>query len=247
MRLLKDGLLMKIFQNFAKGLLLGAMALAATAAEAAYVGNPIVSGGAVDGLSPLVILGEYNSAGPTGASTVSFPSAGSVSDVQFYGGNYNFTLYALAPGGLSSGVQTFTVAAAESFSGSASTGAQSLAVSGFSVAAGDLLAFAGIGPQYVSASNATGSDATYADAASSPGFVATPPSRTVGSVFTVESAGTAATYDYIANTYDNQGRTYTIGVDYTPVPIPASVWLMLGGLGGLGLLARRRIGLTIDR
>jgi hypothetical protein len=239
---------MQISKNIGKGLLFGAMALAATAAQADYVGNPIISGGMADGIPPLVILGEYNSAGPTAASTVSFASASSVNDVQFYGGNYNFTLYALAPGSSSGGVQTLTVAAAESFSGSASTGAQSLAVSGFSVAAGDLLAFAGIGPTYVSASNATGSDATYADAAASPGFSATPPSTMVGSVFTVESAGTAATYDYINNAFDNQGRTYTIGVDYTPVPIPASVWLMLGGLSGLGLLAcRRRMGLTFDR
>jgi hypothetical protein len=222
-----------------KGLLLGAMALTATVAKADYVGNPIVSGGMVDGSPPLVILGEYNSAGPTGASTVSFASAGTVNDVQFYGGNYSFTLFALAPGSLTAGVQTFTVAAAESFSGSASSGAQSFAVSGFSVKAGELLAFAGIGPTYVSAMNAAGSDATYANAAASPGFIATPPSTTVGSVFTVESSGTAATYDYINDFFDNQGRTYAIGVDYTPVPLPASAWLMLSALGGLGLLMRR--------
>ena len=165
-----------------------------------------------------------------------------MSDVQFYGGNYNFTLYALAPGSLTAGVQSFTVAAAESFSGSALSGAQSLAVSGFSVKAGDLLAFAGIGPTYVSASNATGSDATYADAAASPGFIATPPSTTAGSVFTVESSGTAATYDYINNYFGNQGRTYAFGVDYTPspVPLPASAWLMLSGLVGIGVMARKR-------
>jgi hypothetical protein len=233
--------------NLRMGLLLGAMALAATAAKADFVGNPIVSGGAVDGLPPLVVLGEYNSAGPTAASTVSFASAGTVTDVQFYGGNYNFTLYALAPGSLSGGVQAFTVAAAESFSGSASTGVQSLAVSGFSVAAGDLLAFAGTGPTYVSASNATGSDATYADAAASPGFIATPPSPVVGALFTVASAGTVANYDYINDFFGNQGRTYAIGVDYTTtaVPIPASLWLMLGGLSGVGLLARRQTGVSL--
>jgi hypothetical protein len=233
--------------NLRMGLLLGAMALAATAAKADFVGNPIVSGGAVDGLPPLVVLGEYNSAGPTAASTVSFASAGTVTDVQFYGGNYNFTLYALAPGSLSGGVQAFTVAAAESFSGSASTGVQSLAVSGFSVAAGDLLAFAGTGPTYVSASNATGSDATYADAAASPGFIATPPSPVVGALFTVASAGTVANYYYINDFFGNQGRTYAIGVDYTTtaVPIPASLWLMLGGLSGVGLLARRQTGVSL--
>jgi hypothetical protein len=233
--------------NLRMGLLLGAMALAATAAKADFVGNPIVSGGAVDGLPPLVVLGEYNSAGPTAASTVSFASAGTVTDVQFYGGNYNFTLYALAPGSLSGGVQAFPVAAAESFSGSASTGVQSLAVSGFSVAAGDLLAFAGTGPTYVSASNATGSDATYADAAASPGFIATPPSPVVGALFTVASAGTVANYDYINDFFGNQGRTYAIGVDYTTtaVPIPASLWLMLGGLSGVGLLARRQTGVSL--
>ena len=233
--------------NLRMGLLLGAMALAATAAKAAYVGNPIVSGGLTDGSPPLVILGEYNSAGPTAASTVSFASAGAVTDVKFYGGNYNFTLYALAPGTLSGGVESFTVAAAESFSGSASAGVQSLTVSGFSVATGDLLAFAGTGPTYVSASNTTGSDATYANAAASPGFIATPPSSVLGALFTVASTGTAANYDYINDFFNNQGRTYAIGVDYTTtaVPIPASFWLMLGGLGGIGLLARRQTGASV--
>jgi hypothetical protein len=35
------------------------------------------------------------------------------------------------------------------------------------------------------------------------------------------------------------GQVYR-GVDVAPVPLPASAWLMLAGLGGVGLSARRR-------
>ena len=38
---------MQISRNFGKGLVLGAMTLAGTAAKADYVGNPIISGGQV--------------------------------------------------------------------------------------------------------------------------------------------------------------------------------------------------------
>jgi len=230
---------MQISRIIGNGLVLGAMALTATVAKADYVGNPIVSGGDVDGEPPLVILGQYNEENNSPVSTVTFGSAGTVNDVQFYGGNYDFTLYALAPGDLTGGVRTFTVVAAETFSGLATSGPQLLAVSGFSVMAGDLLAFAGTGPTYASAFDATGSDATYADAATMPGFTATPPSTTIGSTFTVAASGTAASYDYINDYFGNQGRAYAIGVDYTPVPLPASAWLLLGGIGVIGLFSRK--------
>jgi len=38
---------------------------------------------------------------------------------------------------------------------------------------------------------------------------------------------------------DTDGVTYNI-TSLTPVPLPAAAWLMLSGLGGLGLVGRKR-------
>ena len=113
-----------------------------------------------DGVAPsLVILGEYSSAGPLAtASTAATLPAGTVQDVNFYGRNYNFTLYVLLSLGTTlpnPNEQTFQVVASQTFSGVASApGVITLAVSpSFSVSAGDLLAFAGTGPWYAQAGN----------------------------------------------------------------------------------------------
>lgn len=104
--------------------ILSALALlAARCAEAGtvYIGNSLtVPNGAEDGIPPLVILGEYSSAGPlaTASSATTLPN-GTVQDVKFYGQDYDFTLYALSPvaGGPNANEQTFQVAASQSFCG----------------------------------------------------------------------------------------------------------------------------------
>jgi hypothetical protein len=136
-----------------------------------YVGNSLtVENGGSDGSPPFVILGEYSPAGPLAApSTSTTLPSGSVVDVKFYGNNYNFTLYALSyvSAGSKANEQKFKVVASQQFSGSPSTGVQTLSVTGFSVNAGNLLAFAGTGPYYAqSANDATDSDATYENSSS---------------------------------------------------------------------------------
>jgi len=204
-----------------------------------YVGNTLSSGGAADGSPPFVILGEYSPAGPLGSSTITLP-AGTVQDVKFYGGNYDFTLYALSlvGSGPFPNEQTFHVAAAETFVGSASAGIQTLAVSGFSVAAGELLGFSGIGPFYPQSPNdAVNSDATYGTGVLS--FAAVPP--TLGQTLSVGvTTDPLATYDYIPDVFGNQGRTYSIGVDVsTTVPDSSSTLLIAPIMAMLAVMKRR--------
>ena len=126
----------------------------------------------------------------------------------------------------------------------------------FAVGAGDFLAFAGLGPYYTydDAHDAKGSDATY-ESASMPGsYAAIPP--TADETFTVGLHGDAnATYDYISNHFDDQGRYYGIGVYYTAAvpgstsavsdyssaaPEPSTWAMMLIGFAGLGFARYRR-------
>lgn len=181
-----------------------------------YIGNSLtVTNGGSDGAPPLVILGEYSSAGPLATSTTTLPT-GTVEDVKFYGGNYNFTLYALSyvSAGSNPNEQKFKVVASESFSGSAPTGIQTLPVTGFSVSAGNLLAFAGTGPFYSENPNdALNSDATYENSSNPGSFTATPPAGS-GTIFTVGLyTDPSANYEYIPDSFGNQGRDYGIGVD----------------------------------
>ena len=159
---------------------------------------------------------------------------GTVQDVKLYSIHWDFTLYALSLVGSNPGhnEQTFRVVDSESFSGSASQqGIQTLAVSGFSVGAGDLLAFAGIGPYYPqSPNNAPNSDATYADSdLSSSGypasFSATPPGGPGAQFIVGATPDLNANYDYIPDPFGNQGRTYAIGVDVS-VPDSGSTLLL---------------------
>ena len=86
----------------------------------------------------------------------------------------------------------------------------------FTVGAGDYLAFAGIGPYYPQQPNdAVGSDATYESSSKPNTFTAIPP--TTGQTFTVGAHGDPnATYDIGPDLHGNQGRSYGIGVYYTP-------------------------------
>jgi hypothetical protein len=64
-------------------------------AQTVYIGNSLtVTNGAPDGGAALVILGQYSTAGPLAASSVTLPT-GVIQDVKFYGRDYDFTLYAL--------------------------------------------------------------------------------------------------------------------------------------------------------
>jgi hypothetical protein len=221
---------------------------AVPAAGQTYVGNDFSAGtslltalqsdGYKDNVAPFVILQEYNSSGPATSGAI-FTSAGTVNDVSFYGGfsgggKYDFTVYALAldSSNAAKNQQTFTVVGDETFSGTvASQGAHTLSAD-FSVGAEDYLAFSGIGPFYPQQPNdAVGSDATYE---SSPNTnTATPPSA--GQTFTVGANGGSATYNYISDIHSNQGRSYGIGVDYTPVAPPKTYWLNSASLGQTNL------------
>ena len=149
----------------------------ATAEAQVYVGDDfssgsslfasLQSGGAADGVPPLVIVGEYSPSGPANSGAI-FNSAGIVKSVTFFGGGkYDFTVYALALVGrnASQNEMTFNVIGAQTFSGEATTtGPQNLPAH-FSVETGNYLAFAGVGPFYPQAPNdASGSDAIYASA-----------------------------------------------------------------------------------
>jgi hypothetical protein len=182
-----------------------------------FVGNSLsVPNGGNDSVPPFVILGEYSPDGPLASSPIVLPS-GTIQDVQFYGQNYDFTLYALSyvSAGPNPDEQIFQVDAAQSFSGNPSyTGIQTIPVSGFTVNAGDLLAFAGIGPFYPQNPNdALNSDATYEDSTDPDSFTATPPGGP-GTQFTLGiNPDPLATYEYGPDVFQNQGRTYGIRVD----------------------------------
>jgi len=187
-----------------------------------YIGNSLtVTNGGPDGIPPLVILGEYDPEGPSATSPVFFPAAGMVTQVEFYGADYNFTVYALTRVDcetIAGHQRTFRVVASQSFSNSVPTpGIQTLAVTNFGVDEGDLLAFAGIGPYYPQNPNdALHSDATYEDSTNPGSFAATPPGGP-GTQFTIGVyTDPQATYEYISDYYGNQGRDYAFGVEFQP-------------------------------
>jgi hypothetical protein len=183
-----------------------------------YIGNSLdVPNGGPDGIPPLVIMGEYDLAGPLAESPMAFPAKGKVTEVKFYGADYDFTLYALerVKGRTDASQLKFRVVAAERFAGSDEPGVHSFAVSHFSVKDGDLLAFAGIGPWYPqNPDDSLFSDATYENSAAPASFAATPP-RGPGTEFTVGPyTDPGATYEYISDYFGNQGRIYGIGVEF---------------------------------
>lgn len=179
-----------------------------------YIGNPLSTTGGNDGAPPLVILGEYNPAGPSASSPVVLPS-GSVQDVKFYGQNYSFVLYALAwaSNGPYAGEQTFQVVESEGFTNNSISvaGLQTNSVTNFLVNAGDFLAFCGTGPYYLQPPTSNELDATYST--NKTGYTAMAPGGR-GSVFTVGTNGdTNAVYQYIPSSFTLPSRTYSIGVD----------------------------------
>jgi len=63
---------------------------------------------------------------------------------------------------------------------------------------------------------------------------------------TFTTGGTAGTYDLVfldTNTADNNGNIGALldNVTVNSVPLPAAAWLLLSGLAGMGLMARRRL------
>jgi hypothetical protein len=201
-----------------------------------------------DGDPPFVILGEFGALGPLDAlsSTISFPSAGQVQDVTFYNANsvrfpssYDFTLYALSWISSGSNEQTFSVDASASFSGDSGFGVHTLPVTGFLVKAGDLLAFAGIGPDYPGSLCCTGlpgigPDATYESVSGS--YTATPPSSAIGTLVTVGVEG-----DTLAGYQDFDNRFYDIGVDLNTAPEPGTFAIMVAGFGILAGIRYKKL------
>ena len=226
---------------------------AVPAAAQTYVGNDFLPGSSLlsaletdgykDQSAPLVILQEYDPSGPSASGAI-FPTAGTVNSVSYYGGfsgggKYDFTVYALELDRINVATNevTFTVVSDEPFSGSVSyQGVHNLSANpGFTVGAGDYLAFAGIGPFYPQGPNdAFGSDAAYESSTEPNSFAAVAP--TAGQTFTVGVNGNAsATYDYISDVHGNQGRSYGIGVNYTPVVVPPAYYLNKNSLGQANL------------
>jgi hypothetical protein len=224
-------------------------AFALTAARAQQIGNnpnPGTQNLGQDsvGSPPFVVLQEYSSSAPLLSSNVEFPSAGTVTQVLFYAaGNasYTFNVYALSIVSPSAGGEvTFNVDGSAVVSGSVPAtggGLQTVAVN-FPAKAGDLLAFAGIGPSYPQTpNNASESDATYANFTPGvpAGYAATAPSTVVNSQFSVSATGEAngvdTTYAYIANGFGNQGRNYAIAVNFTPAV--ATTYTVGGAVSGL--------------
>lgn len=173
--------------------------------QTVYVGQtPFLTGGKIDKYPVLVILGEYNSAGPS-ANSLDVTPSGMVQDVKVYGQDYSFTLYALAwvTNGPSLGEQTFQVVSSQYFSGS--SGLRTFPVTNFVVNSGNLLAFSGIGPFDVGMTD--GLDATYASVSNVDNT--TPPGGP-GTTFSVANDGTPnAVYELLSPA----SRTYDIGVD----------------------------------
>jgi hypothetical protein len=131
-----------------------ALRAAAPARAQTFVGNNFSPGSSLlsaletigfkDSVPPFVILQEYDPSGPATTGAI-FGSAGTVNDVTFYGGgNYDFTVYALALTGSNPAQNelTFNVVGDQTFASDATTkGMQNLAAN-FPVGAGDYLAFA---------------------------------------------------------------------------------------------------------
>jgi|GEM_PF-5617189 len=193
-------------------------------AWAAYFGNPLVpvyhpgylSGYNYDMAPPVVILGEYNSAGPAASSSLTFPSAGTINDVRIFSGDAgrSFAVFAIHPAGKdASGDPQFTFGDGATLTTTAAGDVETFAIPhGLQVQQGDLLAFAGqgpclnpvgYGPQY------NGDDATY----QTPGmlFIATPPVPGQTYSFGTNST-TTANYAYIPAF--GPARLYSIGVDF---------------------------------
>jgi formylglycine-generating enzyme required for sulfatase activity len=190
-----------------------------------YVGNSLapVQNAAASDFQGLVILGEYNPAGPLPSSTITLPP-GTIQDVKFYvdsndgvffndnDEDYYFTLYVLSYNGAGSNAneQQFRVVSASQWLYGRGQGIQTVPIDPpLTVPAGDLLAFSGGGPFYPAVPNdAVHSDATYNGI--TPGGA--------GTVFSVGTyTDTNADFQYINDApFGNQGRTYAIGVDILP-------------------------------
>jgi hypothetical protein len=239
----------------AAGVMVAGVVSSAHVAYASYVGNSMTAG-SFDGASGvLFILGQYNYPNPTTTSTAAdtFSSAGTVNDVDIYApaAARSFVIYDMRPVSASATSATFTVAWGISLTTTAQStaGPETLNVSaGHNVQAGDLLAYyapgsgaAAFGGSQASGAAYDGQDAGYASSSGyaygSQGVAA----LTVGANDTFqESTGTITNSTYFDYpTAYGPARIYSVGVDYTPTPEPASAGLVILGASA-GLLRRRR-------
>jgi hypothetical protein len=189
-------------------------------ARADYIGNPIVSGPA-DGDPPVAILGEYGGSdtAPSFAfSTLSFPTNGTVNDIQIYNANAGgaFAIYTVRPAGTnSSGNQLFTFINGQNFTAGATEGPETFTPSQtWQVQTGDMIVYWGyVIPYEFGAYN----DATYQNNGS---YTASQPVAGETYSFGVYDSSTAF-YRYILQDY-GPGRIYSMGIDYTPFIGPAT-------------------------
>ncbi len=109
-----------------------------------------------------------------------------------------------------------------------------LGISGMKVELYDYAANGGVTPLETTPVAGTGYDA-WSSTVAFPGGTSTvsllQPVTLNAGTYVIEVKGTAN---------GTSGGNYTGSLNLTPVPVPATAWLMLSGIGGLGIMSRRR-------